>query len=408
MSLITLFSGSWCSNEDFERNLTKETGYRFLTEERFLENVSAAYNITVKKLQKSLYHEPSIFNDFTHDREKALAYIQLAFSELVRENNIIFKGFSAHIIPEEIQHNLKVCLITGINNRTKTAQQHSAAPEKEITSAILEDDNRLNTLTQYLFKKIPWDSTLYDILIPTDVVSTNDALKLVLENNQRKLLAFTSRAEAAGADFILSSNVRLALCDKGHDLKISSSGGSVKVIVDKYTIRLKKLEEEIKKIVAALPDVREVSVEVGPNFNDNIYRRYDFTLPSKVLVVDDEKDFALTLSNRLKLHDIGSAAVFSGKEALNIVEDEVPEILVLDLKMEGIDGIEVLRTIKNKYPGIEVIMLTGYGSEEDRAQAKNLGAFEYFEKPVNFENLMGTLKAAYEKISKNKNDKDKE
>jgi DNA-binding response OmpR family regulator len=85
-----------------------------------------------------------------------------------------------------------------------------------------------------------------------------------------------------------------------------------------------------------------------------------------------------------------------------MVEEEEPEVMILDLKMPGIDGIEVLRKVKSSRPGIEVIILTGHGSEADRKVCMELGAFAYLHKPVDIEELSKTLKAANEKVQARK------
>jgi DNA-binding NtrC family response regulator len=124
----------------------------------------------------------------------------------------------------------------------------------------------------------------------------------------------------------------------------------------------------------------------------------DFELPSKVLLVDDEREFVQTLSERLMLRDLGSAVVYDGASALDLVNSDEPEVMILDLKMPGIDGIEVLRRVKAERPGIEVVILTGHGSEKDRETCMELGAFAYLNKPVDIDVLSETLKKAYSKV----------
>jgi len=115
----------------------------------------------------------------------------------------------------------------------------------------------------------------------------------------------------------------------------------------------------------------------------------------KVLMVDDEEDFVTTLSERMKLRDVDSDVALDGEQALQRVEDDIPDVMVLDLKMPGIDGLEVLRRVKKAYPQIPVIILTGHGSEKDEAEARRLGAFEYLQKPVDIEKLVHILRKAY-------------
>ncbi len=115
----------------------------------------------------------------------------------------------------------------------------------------------------------------------------------------------------------------------------------------------------------------------------------------KVLMVDDEEDFVKTLSERMKMRDVDSDVALDGEQALQRVEDDIPDVMVLDLKMPGIDGLEVLRRVKKAYPQIPVIILTGHGSEKDEAEARRLGAFDYLQKPVDIEKLVKILRKAY-------------
>jgi DNA-binding NtrC family response regulator len=115
----------------------------------------------------------------------------------------------------------------------------------------------------------------------------------------------------------------------------------------------------------------------------------------KVLMVDDEEDFVTTLSERMKLREVDSEVALDGEQALQRVEDDIPDVMVLDLKMPGIDGLEVLRRVKKAYPQIPVVILTGHGSEKDEAEARRLGAFDYLQKPVDIEKLIKILRKAY-------------
>ncbi len=118
----------------------------------------------------------------------------------------------------------------------------------------------------------------------------------------------------------------------------------------------------------------------------------------KVLMVDDEEDFVKALAERMKMRDLDSDVALNGEEALQLLqEDQVPDVMVLDLKMPGIDGMEVLRRVRQAYPQVQVIILTGHGTEKDEEEAKRLGAFAYLQKPVELEKLIQTLKDAYKK-----------
>jgi DNA-binding NtrC family response regulator len=117
-------------------------------------------------------------------------------------------------------------------------------------------------------------------------------------------------------------------------------------------------------------------------------------IPIRVLVVDDEKDFVEMLS--LRLNESGQKVVqaFNGKECLDVLEKDAIDVVVLDIKMPGMDGIEVLREIKGRFPLVEVVMLTGHGTAETAVDGMKLGAYDYLLKPADFEDLMEKLEGA--------------
>jgi len=122
--------------------------------------------------------------------------------------------------------------------------------------------------------------------------------------------------------------------------------------------------------------------------------------------VDDEREFVQTLSERLIMRDMGSAVAYDGESALKLIKEDEPEVIIVDLKMPGIDGFDVLRRVKQTQPAIEVIIVTGHGSEEDRQLCMDLGAFAYLQKPLDINALSETIKAANEKIRRKKNQTD--
>lgn len=115
----------------------------------------------------------------------------------------------------------------------------------------------------------------------------------------------------------------------------------------------------------------------------------------KVLIADDEVEFASTLVTRLQLRKFNTAMATSGAEALSAIERDQPDVLLLDLKMPDIDGLEVLAKLKQVYPAIQVIILTGHGSFETGQEGMKLGAYDYVMKPVDLNRLVEKIEAAF-------------
>lgn len=114
----------------------------------------------------------------------------------------------------------------------------------------------------------------------------------------------------------------------------------------------------------------------------------------KVLLVDDEAEFIAALAERLNLRGCRAAAVFSGVEALRLVQSDPPDLVLLDLMMPGLGGMEVLRRLRAMAPLIPVILLTGHGSEKEVAKGLELGAFDYLVKPLHIDELIVKMREA--------------
>jgi len=124
----------------------------------------------------------------------------------------------------------------------------------------------------------------------------------------------------------------------------------------------------------------------------------------QVLLVDDEAEFLETLIKRMRKRNVDIAGVRSGEEALSALDRKPADVVVLDVRMPGMDGIETLKQIKQRYPLTAVIMLTGHANMEVAVQGMELGAFDYLMKPMDIDELLYKVEDAYKgkKIQENK------
>jgi DNA-binding NtrC family response regulator len=120
-------------------------------------------------------------------------------------------------------------------------------------------------------------------------------------------------------------------------------------------------------------------------------------IPTNVMIVDDEKDFVSIISERLEAIGERVSQAYTGKECLNKLEEDNIDVVVLDILMPEMGGIETLKEIKKRFPLIEVILLTGHGSAETAVEGMKLGAFDYLLKPTEFEDLLEKLEGARKK-----------
>jgi two-component system, OmpR family, response regulator CpxR len=404
MSAMTIFSGTFCEKDAVVTNIIEKTGYPLLTDEWIIAKASELSGITEKKIGRILENKASVFNQFTHEKERAIAYLKLALAQKFSGEDFLIDGFTGLLVPSAIHHVLRICLIADMPHRIQKACKEKGMDEKEAIALIHNEDQLRSAWVHDLFKiKDPWDSSLYDIVIPTDKMSMEKITELVDENLKSEVIQPTQSSHKATEDFLMSAHIEVALAKEGHAVDVGVRDGLVTLTIHNNVLMLGRLKEELKSIVNKVPGVKTVETRIGKGFyQPDIYRKYDFQVPSKVLLVDDEREFVQTLSERLLMRDFGSAVAYDGESALNMIAEDEPEVMILDLKMPGIDGMEVLKKVKATQPDIEVIILTGHGSETDKEMCMNLGAFAYLQKPVDIERLSETLKRANEKIQQKK------
>ena len=407
MSIITVFAGTYCNEDQAIKERLKKTKYTFLSDSHIVSRASSLSNLAGSKIEKAFSAKTPTFNKFTHEKERSVAYLKLAVAEEISkyEDNILIQGFTSLLIPSGIAHVLRVCLIANMKYRIQVALASGMSEHDALKMLHKDDEGKILWVKDILDKTDPWDPSSYDMVLPTDKMSPEEITSLILETLGKDILKASEDTTQAIQDFLLASQVVVALAKQGHFVDAEARAGSLTIIINKHVLMLKRLEEELQSLALKVPGVKSVETKVGKKFYQaDVYRKYDFDFetPSKLLLVDDERKFVHTLSERLKLREIGSVIAYDGASALEMVKEQEPDVMILDLKMPGIDGLEVLKQVKQTNPQIEVIILTGHGSEADKKLCMELGAFAYLEKPVDVNVLSETIKKANEKIKQNR------
>ena len=400
MSVISIFNGTFCNAHAVVRDVIGSTGYRLITDEMVIKSAAQTSGMPEGKVRRAFSAKTSVFNKFTHEKECSIACLRLALATVLNADPAIVQGFSSLLIPQTISHVLRVCIIAETAYRIERAEANDGLSQKEALKHIHTQDADSAAWTETLHGiKDPWDASLYDIILPMNQVTVEEAGALIEENLIKDAIRPTEASKKAQADFLLAARVEMALSRAGHDVSVTAQDSRVTLTINKQVLMLSRLEEELRTIAGDMPGVESVETRVGKDFHEaHIYRKHSFEVPSRVLLVDDEREFVQTLSERLQLRDMGSAVAYDGESALTMVNEDDPEVMIIDLKMPGIDGMEILRQVKATRPEIEVIVLTGHGSEKDRQECMALGAFAYMQKPVDIDALSDTLRKAHEKV----------
>lgn len=122
----------------------------------------------------------------------------------------------------------------------------------------------------------------------------------------------------------------------------------------------------------------------------------------RVLVVDEEEDFGSAVATRLRRRGFAASAVFAGRDALRLVQETRYDVMVLDLKMPEMDGVEVLREVRRLDPNLQVVVLTGHGTVETGIEGMQLGASDFLRKPLAIENVCTVIETVAERSRKSR------
>ena len=203
-----------------------------------------------KKIARSFLEKTSVFNKFTHEKERAIAYLRLAMAELMSQDKIMIEGFTSLLIPASISHVLRICLIAEKTFRIEQAMKTHNLNEKDAVHLISKNDESYSAWSNTLYKIVdPWDASLYDMILPTDKMTKDEAVALILENLKNEVIQPTKASRKAADDFVLAARVEVALSKEGHAIGVSARDGLVTLTINTNVLLLGRLEEELKNIV---------------------------------------------------------------------------------------------------------------------------------------------------------------
>lgn len=404
MSIITVFSASYCNEEKVVKNLSESIDLELITDKQIISMASSTYGVPEDKFYKALFGKSSVFNSFTKDKKSCIACYKAALASIFLKQDLVFEGFGGFLIPKALTHVLKVCLTAEMDYRLEVASKQHSLSTEGLKKLIAQEDSSRYRWTEYVVHKGPWESSLYDILITMEKTTVGEAVDLIRSFAKKAVTLPTRDSVQAAEDFAFSADIEAELALKGWFVRAKIKDDKLVIHLDKNIMRPERLEDELEAILSDVAEDMDFEIHSGPDmFQTDVYRPFDSETPAKVLLVDDEKRLAKALSERLQMREMGTVAVYNGEEALELIDEDEPEVVILDLKLPGIDGVEVLKYIKRNHPDLPVIILSGGGQEKEFETCTRIGAFACLKKPVEIKVLTETIRQAHQARQLDKN-----
>lgn len=263
MPIINIFGGSFCRKEQVVRKLMSSTGFVRLSDEQIIANAAELSGLSGERIAKALTSRGSVFNRFTREKERAVAWLKLAAARMLSGEDLILDGSAGLLIPRRVTHCLRVCLIADIQHRLAVAGEDKSLDEREALKQIRKNDADsaawVETANQ---AKDPWAADIYDMLIPMDKQGVDGAADLILSNLGNEALAATEVSRRAVQDFRLAAKTEVHLVDEGHDVGVHAVDGKVILTINKNVMMLERLKDELTRAAQGVDGVTDVEVKV--------------------------------------------------------------------------------------------------------------------------------------------------
>ena len=192
MSIITMFSGSFCEEGPVVKEIISRTGYRHIVDEEIVAEASRRSGLAENKIRRVFSPGASVFNNFTHEKERSLAYVRLVVADMIAADDVLITCFSGQLIPKTISHVLRVCLIAPIKYRITAAASQQGVSEKEAAKHVFKREEDCTYWIKSLFNaRDPWDAALYDIVVPIDKMMPQEAAALIADYAGKEVVKTT-------------------------------------------------------------------------------------------------------------------------------------------------------------------------------------------------------------------------
>lgn len=408
MTTLVINGAVFTQSKRTAERFASNQGLKVVTD-RDIFSAAEKYGWRPGSLEKIAYGKKGISNFFTRDWERAVACLRMAVAEQVEKDDGVFSGAIGLLIPQWVTHTTRILVTAEKPYRIEQALTAYDLPEDEALEIIRTDDMKTTMQGENLLGKSLWDRSIYDLVIHADKIGETGVLDMIRAHLGKLRGMSRDVIQKEREDFRLAAEVGLVLSFSGDIDHIWAEHSRIVVSIKKGGLFQKRLKEKIKEIASKVPGVVQVDVRCchscdipDPTLNEKTEKQ------PPVLLVDDEKKYVEALSERLKIREVDTRVSYSGEDALSYLDRQEAEVMVLDLKMPGIDGFEVLRRTKATKPNVEIIILTGHGSDLDKKTCLDLGAFAFLERPVDIDVLTETMRKAHEKIRLRKTNEDLE
>jgi cytidylate kinase len=262
MTIVTISRGSYSRGKEVAEKTAKELGYDCVSRDILLD-ASETFNIPEIRLVRAIHDAPSLLDRFTLNKRSYVTYIQSAFTERVKSDNVVYHGLAGHVFLHGIDHVLKVRIIADMEDRVRQEMQREGENTETARARITHDDQERRKWTQSLYGVDPWDPALYDMVIHIHRFSVDDAVEMICRAVKRDHFQATAASKQKMADLVLACSVKAALVESHPDFAVSAEYGNVLIYTKREDRSAHRLEARAKSLANEISGINNVEVHCG-------------------------------------------------------------------------------------------------------------------------------------------------
>lgn len=263
LAVITISRGSYTKGKEIAEQLATRLGYECLSRDILLE-CSEQFNIPEIRLVRALHDAPSVLERFSHGRERYLAFIENAFLERVRGDNVVYHGLAGHFFLRGVDHGLKVRIIADLEERVRLEMERTDVDGDRARALLKKDDFERRQWALALYGVDTLDPSLYDMVVNVRAVNLDCAVEIIAQAARTPCFATTQASQETLDQLVLASRVRVALVDRWPTVRASVADEVAYVDLEAPAAEEASVRTDAQSIVAGIGGIRELRLNVRP------------------------------------------------------------------------------------------------------------------------------------------------
>lgn len=263
LAIITISRGSYTKGKEIAEQAATRLGYECLSRDILLE-CSEQFNIPEIRLVRALHDAPSVLERFSHGRERYLAFIENAFLERVRSDNVVYHGLAGHFFLRGVDHGLKVRIIADLEERVRLEMERTNLDADRARALLNKDDFERRQWALALYGADTLNPILYDMVLNVRAVTLDCAVEIICQAAHTPCFATTEASQKTLDQLVLASRVRVALVDRWPTVRVSVADGVAYVDLEAPVAEEVAARTEAQSIVAGIVGIRELKLNVRP------------------------------------------------------------------------------------------------------------------------------------------------